>query len=105
MTWYKSHFDTESIYVTTSGRVIHKVLEAVAKGWKADGAILHINRGCTMQALTAVEDRKALVEAGIPAIAYEGNDADPRDLDMVKVKKQVDTFLESLSIKKLKEES
>jgi hypothetical protein len=56
-----------------------------------------------MQALTSVEDRKALVEAGIPAIAYEGNDADPRDLDMVRVRKQVDTFLESLSIKKLKQ--
>jgi len=102
LAWYKTHFATETIYTIASGRVQHDVTKAVARQWKADAGILHLNRGCTMQALGGIESRNALVEAGIPAMNYEGNDADPRDLNLAFTKRQIDIFLESHGVKRLK---
>ena len=99
--WYRTHFSTETLYSTAAGRELHEVTKAIARQWKIDGAILHLNRGCTMQALGGVEARRALMEIGIPAMNYEGNDADPRDLNLALTKRQIDMFLESLGVKKL----
>ena len=101
LVWYKTHFVTESLYTIAGAQVHHEVIKAIARQWKADAAILHINRGCTMQALGEIEARNAIAEVGIPAIAYEGNDADPRDLNITLTKRQIDIFLESLGIEKL----
>jgi benzoyl-CoA reductase subunit B len=101
LAWYKSHFNLESIYCHTGGRVEHEIAKSVARQWKADAGILHLNRGCILQALGGVESRRALIEAGIPAMNYEGNDADPRDLNLALTRRQIDMFLESLGVKKL----
>ncbi len=100
--WYKTHFTLEAIYNQAGGRIEHEATIAVARQWKADAGILHLNRGCIMQALGGVESRHALMEAGIPAMNYEGNDADPRDLNLALTRRQIDMFLESLGVKKLK---
>ncbi|MDY7038648.1 MAG: benzoyl-CoA reductase, bzd-type, subunit O, partial [Thermodesulfobacteriota bacterium] len=63
---------------------------------------LHQNRGCIMQALGTIESRNAMAEAGIPCIYYEGNDADPRDLDMSNLKRKFDIFFEANKVKRLK---
>ncbi len=101
LVWYKTHFATETVYTPAGGRVQHEVLQAVAKGWKIDGGILHLNRGCTMQALGGLESRRALWKIGIPAINFEGNDADPRDLDLTRTRRQIDIFLESYGVKRI----
>jgi benzoyl-CoA reductase subunit B len=99
--WYRSHFATETIYFQSGGRIEQKVATDIARQWKVDAAILHVNRGCILQALGGVENRRALMEAGIPAMNYEGNDGDPRDLNMPLTKRHIDIFLESLGIEKL----
>ena len=102
LVWYKTHFATETLYNIACGEVLHDVTLAIAKQWKADGGVLHQNRGCTMQALGAIESRNAVAEAGIPCIYYEGNDADPREVDLTNLKRKVDIFLEANKVKKLK---
>ncbi len=99
--WYRTHFSTETLYSTAGQREQHEVTQAIARQWQANGGILHVNRGCTMQALGAVEGRRALMETGLPAMNFEGNDADPRDLNYALTKRQIDMFLESLGLKRL----
>ncbi|NQT09685.1 MAG: 2-hydroxyacyl-CoA dehydratase, partial [Desulfobacteraceae bacterium] len=101
LVWYKTHFATETLYNIACGEVLHDVALAIAKQWKADGGILHQNRGCTMQALGSIESRNALAEAGIPCINYEGNDADPREVDLSNLKRKVDIFLEANNVKRI----
>ena len=55
-----------------------------------------------MQALGGVGGKNRLVEEGIPAMNYEGNDGDPRDLNMALTRRQIDAFLESNGVIKLK---
>jgi benzoyl-CoA reductase subunit B len=102
LVWYKTHFATETLYTIAGAKIQHEMTVAVAKQWKIDGAILHLNRGCTMQALGGVGGKNRLVEEGIPAINYEGNDGDPRDLNMALTRRQIDAFLESNGVLKLK---
>lgn len=101
LVWYKTHFATETLYNIACGEVLHDVTLAIAKQWHADGGILHQNRGCTMQALGSIESRNAMAEAGIPCINYEGNDADPREVDLTNIKRKVDIFFEANNVKRL----
>ena len=101
LVWYKTHFNLESIYCHTGGQVEHEIAKAVARQWKADAGILHLNRGCILQALGGVESRNALMKAGIPAMNFEGNDGDPRDLNLALTRRQIDMFLESMGVKRL----
>ena len=48
-----------------------------------------------------MENRLALIEAGIPALTYEGNMGDSRDFDLPRTISRIDTFFESLGLKKL----
>jgi bzd-type benzoyl-CoA reductase O subunit len=102
LVWYKTHFATETPYNIACGEVLHDLTLTIAKQWKANGGILHQNRGCTMQALGSIESRNALAESGIPCINYEGNDADPRDFDMPNLKRKFDIFFEANKVKRLK---
>ncbi len=98
---YKTTFNLETIFATAGGREHDLITTAVARQWKINAGILHLNRGCTMQALGGVEGRRALMEAGFPTMNYEGNDADARDLNLPQTKRHLDTFLESLGLEKL----
>ncbi|MDY7036079.1 MAG: 2-hydroxyacyl-CoA dehydratase family protein [Thermodesulfobacteriota bacterium] len=102
LVWYKTHFATETLYNIACGEVLHEVTFTIAKQWRADGGILHQNRGCTMQALGSIESRNAMAEAGIPCINYEESAADPRDLDMTNLKRKLDIFFEANKVKRLK---
>ncbi len=73
----------------------------IFKQWKADGYIIHYNRGCEMSSLHAAENRLALVNAGIPVMTYEANHADVREFDPVRVQARIDAFMESLGLRKL----
>lgn len=98
--WYKTHFATESNYTTASVKAQHELIKALARQWKAEAAILHLNRGCPMQAMGGVESRNALLKAGVRSILIEGSCADPRDLNIIRAKEEIDIFLDFLGIRK-----
>lgn len=75
----------------------------IAKDWKCDGAIIHLNRGCEGTAAGQLEVRRALVEAGFPVLTYEGNNADPREFDEPRTIARIDAYMEARGLKKLED--
>lgn len=79
----------------------NKQLLRMVKEWKASGILFHLNRGCEGASLGQMENRLALMEAGIPVLTYEGNMGDRREFDPAQVIDRVDSFMESLGLSKL----
>jgi len=76
---------------------------ALARDWKCDGVIIHLNRGCESLAMSQLEVRQALINAGLPVLTYEGNVADPREFDEARTLARIDAFMESQGLKRLVE--
>ncbi len=76
-----------------------KLMFQLIKEWKADGVLLHLNRGCEGTSIGIMENYLALQKAGIPIVTYEGNMADARECDRAKTYERIDTFLEMLGLK------
>jgi benzoyl-CoA reductase subunit B len=74
----------------------------IAKDWRVDGAILSLNRGCTITAGT-MEAKRMLQEAGFPTMLYEANMADPREFDEAGILRRVDLFMDSQGLHKLED--
>ncbi|OGU40410.1 MAG: hypothetical protein A2X61_03805 [Ignavibacteria bacterium GWB2_35_12] len=74
----------------------------IAKVWKLDGIMLHYNRGCEGLSLGIAENRLALIEAGYPVMAFEGNMGDEREFDEAKTMGRIDSFMETLGMKEIK---
>ena len=74
---------------------------AIARGWKVDGVLLHLNRGCEGSSMGVPENRLAILDAGYPTITFEGSMADSRDVDEVSTKSRLDVFMDLLEVKKL----
>jgi len=75
----------------------------IFKEWKLNGVLLHYNRGCEGLSCGIAENRLALVKAGIPVMPFEGNMGDEREFDLPGTVARIDSFMESLGLKKLKE--
>ncbi|MHA2103896.1 MAG: benzoyl-CoA reductase, bzd-type, subunit O [Candidatus Hodarchaeales archaeon] len=73
----------------------------IAREWKLDGVLLHLNRGCEGLSLGIAENRLAIQKAGIPVMPFEGNMGDEREFDLTKTMVRIDAFMESLGMKKL----
>jgi len=73
----------------------------IAKEWKLDGVMLHYNRGCEGLTIGIAENRLALLEAGYPVMTFEGNMGDEREFDRAKTVSRIDTFMETLKLRKL----
>ncbi|MBI4288608.1 MAG: benzoyl-CoA reductase, bzd-type, subunit O [Chloroflexi bacterium] len=73
----------------------------IIREWRIDGMMMHMNRGCEGLSLGAMEQRLALLKAGVPVTVYEGNSADKREFDENQVLDRLDAFMESLGMKKL----
>jgi len=71
----------------------------IAKEWKIDGILLHYNRGCEGLSLGIAENRLALIEAGYPVMAFEGNMGDEKEFDIGKTSSRIDSFMETLGLK------
>ena len=69
--------------------------------WNVEGVMVHLNRGCEGAALGQMENRIALMDAGIPVVTYEGNMADNRDFDYARSIAKIEAFLDSQGLKKL----
>ena len=73
----------------------------IAKEWNLDGVMLHYNRGCEGLTIGIAENRLALLEAGYPVMTFEGNMGDEREFDRAKTVDRIDTFMETLGLRKL----
>jgi benzoyl-CoA reductase subunit B len=78
----------------------HHILTMVDQ-WHVDGVIIHLNRGCEGLDQHQLETRLALLRAGIPTMTYEGNMADKREFDEAQVIDRLESFMESLGLRKL----
>ena len=94
--WY---FERPAIDGMVYPHVRSQLLQMMVKEWKCDGVILHLNRGCELTAMGQMENRLALVQAGIPVMTYESNMADSRELNREQVLDRVDAFMASLDLK------
>ncbi len=75
-----------------------KMMVRIAKEWKLDGVMLHMNRGCEGLSCGIAENRIALIESGIPVMTFEGNMGDEREFDAGKTRDRIDTFMETLGV-------
>jgi benzoyl-CoA reductase subunit B len=73
----------------------------ICKEWNVDGVLLHYNRGCEGLTLGIAENRLALIEAGYPVLPFEGNMGDEREFDVARTMSRVDSFMETLDLKKI----
>ena len=73
----------------------------LVKNWKVDGVIIHLNRGCEGTAVGQMEVRRFLADNNIPSMTYEGNLADDREFDLPRTISKINTFMETLGLKKL----
>jgi len=78
-----------------------EMMKTMAKEWKVDGVMLHLNRGCEGSSMGIMENRLGLAETGIPVMSYEGNMGDDREFDEVRSQARVDAFMEQLGLRKL----
>ncbi|MBI2877555.1 MAG: 2-hydroxyacyl-CoA dehydratase [Candidatus Tectomicrobia bacterium] len=78
----------------------HQLLQMMRQ-WKAEGMVMHLNRGCEGTAFGQMENRRALLQAGYPVVTYEGNMSDRRELDEAQPLDRLEAFLQSLGLKKL----
>lgn len=81
-------------------RLKTEMMKTIVKEWKVNGVMLHLNRGCEGLSLGIMENRLGLANAGIPVMTYEGNMGDEREFDMVRTQNRVDSFMETLGLKR-----
>ncbi len=74
----------------------------IARQWKCDASIIHLNRGCEGTAQHQMEMKIALQNMGLPVMTFEGNMADEREFDEGRTQRLIDLFItETLGLKKL----
>jgi benzoyl-CoA reductase subunit B len=73
----------------------------IARDWKVDGCMMHLNRGCEGLSVGIMENRQAMAKAGIPTMTYEGNMGDEREFDEVRTQGRVDAFMEQLGLRRM----
>jgi len=80
-----------------------KMMIRIAKEWKLDGVMLHMNRGCEGLSCGIAENRLAIAEADIPVMTFEGNMGDEREFDEGKTRDRIDAFMETLGVERIVE--
>ncbi|HCN89064.1 MAG TPA: benzoyl-CoA reductase, bzd-type, subunit O, partial [Oxalobacteraceae bacterium] len=81
-------------------RLKTEMMKTIVKEWGVDGVMLHLNRGCEGLSLGIMENRLGLAAAGIPVMTYEGNMGDEREFDLGRTQNRVDSFMETLNLKR-----
>jgi benzoyl-CoA reductase subunit B len=78
------------------------IVTKIAKQWKCDAAIIHLNRGCEGTAQHQMEMKIALQNMKLPVMTFEGNMADKREFDEGRTTRLIDLFVtETLGLKKV----
>ena len=78
-----------------------EMMVRIAKQWKLNGVMLHYNRGCEGLSLGIAENRLGIMKAGFPVMTFEGNMGDGREFDKARTMSRIDSFMETLGMKKL----
>ena len=79
-----------------------KQMIAIARQWKVQGVISHLNTGCEGSSLGVLENKIALNEAGFPVLTIQGNMGDEAATDKVATYKRIEAFMEDvLGVKKV----
>ena len=81
-------------------RLKTEMMKTMVKEWNVDGVLLHLNRGCEGLSLGIMENRLGLAAAGIPVMTFEGNMGDEREFDIGRTQNRVDSFMETLGLKR-----
>ena len=81
-------------------RIKTAMMKTIVKEWGVNGVMLHLNRGCEGLSIGIMENRLGLAAAGIPVMTFEGNMGDDREFDMVRTQNRVDSFMETLGLKR-----
>jgi benzoyl-CoA reductase subunit B len=81
-------------------RLKTEMMKTIVKEWQVDGVMLHLNRGCEGLSLGIMENRLGLAAAGIPVMTFEGNMGDEREFDLGRTQNRVDSFMETLGLKR-----
>lgn len=77
-----------------------EMMKTIVRDWHVDGVMIHMNRGCEGLSLGIMENRLGLAAAGIPVMTYEGNMGDEREFDEGRAQNRVDSFMETLNLKR-----
>ena len=73
----------------------------IAKQWKIDAGIIHLNRGCEGSAQHQMEMKNALAKMGMPVMTFAGNMAGEREFNEARTARMIDLFVtETLGLKK-----
>jgi len=72
-----------------------EVVKGIMKQWKADGMMIHLNRGCYGN-ISQKMNRLELLEAGYPVCVYEGNVGDYREFDYERSIDKIDSFFDGV---------
>jgi benzoyl-CoA reductase subunit B len=82
----------------------NEIITKIAKQWKCDASIIHLNRGCEGTAQHQMEMKIAVQKLGLPVMTFEGNMADEREFDEGRTRRFIDLFVtETLGLKKVAE--
>ena len=76
------------------------LMKTIVRDWGVDGVMIHMNRGCEGLSIGIMENRLGLAAAGIPVMTYEGNMGDEREFDESRALDRVDSFMETLNLKR-----
>lgn len=72
----------------------------LAKEWRVDGSVYHLNRGCAAFSAGALDTKTALEGLGLPVLIYEASSTDPRDWDRATIVDRFEAFFERLGLKR-----
>ena len=81
-------------------RIKTEMMKTIVKEWGVDGVMLHLNRGCEGLSIGIMENRLGLAASGIPVMTFEGNMGDEREFDLGRTQNRVDSFMETLGLKR-----
>ncbi len=81
-------------------RLKTEMMKTIVKEWGVDGVMLHLNRGCEGLSIGIMENRLGLAAAGIPVMTFEGNMGDEREFDIGRTQNRVDSFMETLNLRR-----
>ena len=74
-----------------------RLMIMIAKQWKVDGVILHLNLGCEGSSLGILENRIALQKAGFPCLMVSGSMADETQIDRSRVFRAIQIYMDQFS--------
>ncbi len=77
-----------------------RITNQLINQWKVDALISHLNKGCEGTGIGQLEGRLDLLARNVPVMTYEGNMGDERDFDLGSTIIRIDSFLDSLGLKK-----